>query len=830
MKGYFKDMGTTEESASFVSAYEKICSIKQKYGVYHKTLFHLHTPASYDYKLLDEWETEEPYLQANEEKLINICLERHIVPYRAILDEVTLDGNLSVYASKKEWLSYVLLANEILLNDYEVVVVTDHNTFEGVKKLEIAVNEVHKIRSMHPYPEIIYGIEIQCADRLHVVGIFDKSKKVEVQNWLEENLIDLKEGTFRTSLDVIDFFKNKTMGISYIAHINSSALFSREKYLSGAYKKKLKESGCFEYIGVHKSNQIGRVVQHLNNNKISTKGFVLDNDTHTIDGLGENYFWIKSGKRNFKTLKEAFDDFEVSVSLVNEIKHRSYIKGVLIENGGFLKGKDSKGFSMTFSDSLNCLIGGRGTGKSTILQILDYALGMRVADEDALEFICAHGNIWILFAKGDVEYIIRMLLPKKQTEDDHVLRYFGQNEADRYNYRYHFFKEDIAAYAMRNHLSIYEIIKGEKEEISAKPVVKSVTLEELYDVRYSVNELVQTAGSNQIDDFIRQLMFKNKTLSTPEKTIKCRRKSGLNKAIKDMQILLDKRREEVESVIVPFNEKMDKTLRIVYRQDEPIDDPDFEEWLHGDRKSRKSDRFKNQNITEENAVEYLYYVCGKVGIISLLKMALNEEERYRYDISDFLIDKTKSTKIEQQSIIDSIFDSLITDENYQWIIEYLRNMVGQAEKLSLEFNINSRSTAIKGAKYKDVRTLSLGQKVVAMLDFIFGYGDFINDNRPILIDQPEDNLDSQYIYMNLVKQLREIKDKRQVIIATHNATIVTNAMADQVCVMQSDGTNGWVEQAGYPSEDSIKRAIVNYLEGGIESFKHKTKVYAPIMN
>ena len=117
-----------------------------------------------------------------------------------------------------------------------------------------------------------------------------------------------------------------------------------------------------------------------------------------------------------------------------------------------------------------------------------------------------------------------------------------------------------------------------------------------------------------------------------------------------------------------------------------------------------------------------------------------------------------------------------------------------------------------------------------MLDFIFGYGDFINDNRPILIDQPEDNLDSQYIYMNLVKQLREIKDKRQVIIATHNATIVTNAMADQVCVMQSDGTNGWIEQAGYPSEDNIKRAIVNYLEGGIESFKHKTKVYAPIMN
>ena len=96
-------------------------------------------------------------------------------------------------------------------------------------------------------------------------------------------------------------------------------------------------------------------------------------------------------------------------------------------------------------------------------------------------------------------------------------------------------------------------------------------------------------------------------------------------------------------------------------------------------------------------------------------------------------------------------------------------------------------------------------------------------------NQPEDNLDSQYIYKNLVRQLRDIKNKRQIIIATHSATIVTNAMADQVCVMCSDGENGWIERAGYPSEDTIKRDIVNYMEGGIDSFEHKIKVYQPIL-
>lgn len=77
---------------------------------------------------------------------------------------------------------------------------------------------------------------------------------------------------------------------------------------------------------------------------------------------------------------------------------------------------------------------------------------------------------------------------------------------------------------------------------------------------------------------------------------------------------------------------------------------------------------------------------------------------------------------------------------------------------------------------------------------------------------------------------RDIKDKRQVIIATHNATIVTNAMADQVCVMLSDGKNGWIDKAGYPSEDSIKKEIINYLEGGKDSFRHKMKVYEPVLS
>lgn len=70
-----------------------------------------------------------------------------------------------------------------------------------------------------------------------------------------------------------------------------------------------------------------------------------------------------------------------------------------------------------------------------------------------------------------------------------------------------------------------------------------------------------------------------------------------------------------------------------------------------------------------------------------------------------------------------------------------------------------------------------------------------------------------------------MKAQRQIILATHNATIVTNSMTDQVVIMESDGVNGWIESQGYVSEKYIKNHIINQLEGGKDSFKHKMYIY-----
>ena len=155
--------------------YEKMTGVKTKYGTYHKTLFHLHTPASHDYKLLDNWKHED-YLNATEDYLIDLCSERKVAPTKDFLSETKLDEDRVIYASRKEWLAYLLIANELIKNDYEIVVVTDHNNINGVEKLRVAISNLKSAFISHKYPTVLFGVEISCADKLHVVGIFDDEK------------------------------------------------------------------------------------------------------------------------------------------------------------------------------------------------------------------------------------------------------------------------------------------------------------------------------------------------------------------------------------------------------------------------------------------------------------------------------------------------------------------------------------------------------------------------------------------------------------------------------------------------------------------------------
>ena len=809
--------------------YSIIINTKKKYGVYYKTLFHLHTPASHDYKLKKEWKSEY-YDKCSVEELIALCKETAAFPPEYRLDGVELPSDLvTVYNDLKEWLGYMLLAKALINADVEIVLVTDHNCIDGIPKLKKAIEFVYSYNKTSAYPEVISGVEISCADKLHIVGMFPDDKEIQVNNWLSDNLISTVEGTYKTSLDVFEFFKS-IGGFAYIAHINSSELFDGKKYLSGAYKKKLIKDGCFNYVGVHSLNHIEGVKKLLKNYGIQDCMFFIDNDAHSIDDVAENTFWIKTGKRTYRAIFDAIDDYSVSVAFNIRSSAHISIDGIYIEpsDKGFLSGKNNQPFTMRLSNSLNCFIGGRGTGKSTVLQIVDYVLSQRVDDEIMLDFLCSHGNVWILCSKNERKYLIKMNMPHKES-DTHILYYFGQNQANQYGFRYRFDPEQVREYALRHFIDVYEVTNN--NELSINPVsAKSTVLEGIYNTRYSVNKLVQTASSDEIHRFIYDLMLKDRDLSSAKSLIHARSKSGLVNIIHRLPNLLLQRKNEVEAILEPFNQEQKGLLQITYKQTSEVIEPDVSKWLLGYSYARKHN-FKGLCISEENAVEYLLYVCRIVGVYKLIALAIDKDQkqnRYQYDISDFLNDSYLE-KSDTEEIIDTIFDLLITEENANEVIQYIKSTIKQQERFCLQFNINSNTGNKSNCVYRDVRELSIGQKVVAMLDFVLGYSKYIHDERPLIIDQPEDNLDNQYIFNNLVRKLREEKDNRHVILATHNATIVTNAMTDQVCVMQSNGEHGWIECTGYPSENKIKKQIINYLEGGIDSFKHKQRIYRSVI-
>ena len=123
-----------------------------------------------------------------------------------------------------------------------------------------------------------------------------------------------------------------------------------------------------------------------------------------------------------------------------------------------------------------------------------------------------------------------------------------------------------------------------------------------------------------------------------------------------------------------------------------------------------------------------------------------------------------------------------------------------------------------GDSFKPVEQGSPGQKTAALLAFILSYG-----NEPLVLDQPEDDLDNHLIYDLIVTQLREIKQKRQVLVVTHNANIVVNGDAENVIALDVRSGQSRIVTQGGLQEPSIRDEICRVMEGGKEAFDQRYK-------
>lgn len=123
-------------------------------------------------------------------------------------------------------------------------------------------------------------------------------------------------------------------------------------------------------------------------------------------------------------------------------------------------------------------------------------------------------------------------------------------------------------------------------------------------------------------------------------------------------------------------------------------------------------------------------------------------------------------------------------------------------------------------EYKPIHNASAGQRTSAILTFILS-----DDINPLILDQPEDDLDNHLIYDLVVERLKTCKEKRQIIVVTHNANIPVNGDAELIISMNSTSKAVDILEAGTLENEKIKHEICSVMEGGESAFRMRASRY-----
>lgn len=173
----------------------------------------------------------------------------------------------------------------------------------------------------------------------------------------------------------------------------------------------------------------------------------------------------------------------------------------------------------------------------------------------------------------------------------------------------------------------------------------------------------------------------------------------------------------------------------------------------------------------------------------------------------------------------------ISIEDFFWKSEYF-NQGGRFELLNYLFSPESikRFLYVNAEfeyKGKTVDKLSVGQRGTFYVCLKLATDPF---GSPFVFDQPEDDLDNDFIMGQLVPLFREIKKYRQVIIVTHNANLVVNTDAEQIIVASNEGEvisyeSGALEDGNVTKNEGTRASICNILEGGSYAFEKRERKY-----
>ncbi|WP_438356664.1 TrlF family AAA-like ATPase [Staphylococcus epidermidis] len=651
---------------------------------------------------------------------------------------------------------------------------------------------------------------------------------------------------------------------------------------------------------------------------------------------------IKMSKLNFESFKLAFRDPDARVKLNSDINNK-------FPHSSIDKIKISMGYldnlSLDLSSNLNTIIGGRGTGKSTLIELIRYALDIAPTSQNtntSFENICK-SNLGIggkveLIVTSHAQYGKQFKIIKRYNEDpiikdidNNVSNYtvkdilpnievYSQNEIidlttnenaklnilnrfldkdDRSNDK----KEEIKTNLHSNSKSLIkakEDLENLQEKINQLPKLKEklkhfnelgigkklevqgkISREEQYiqntkqiieDNDISITNIILPFNENYNQQIKHVEIFDSIKNIT----------DNHNKKLKEIKSMFtdlkDTTQNEIEKIYNVWKEKKKNIEKEINRAIKSLDD------IEGKTKEDIAHEYTEtqKQITSIEPLEtQLSRVKTSIETLENERIQLKEDLKEIFDeqlknlnrcvkkINNRYLKKQVNIKIQPYANVNNLIEFLkeengLGDSTLKWIknhqsfnfpkfiklikdrdseaiyeeykdsglkkhtADILSNMLYERilklESIELENIIDIRLNvgSDKDTKFRSLNHLSKGQQCTAILNLLT-----LSNNDPLLVDQPEDNLDNSFITNNLVENIRKLKINRQFIFATHNANIPVFGDAELIVTMENENGQGSVNNENLGSIDNtlVRNSVIQILEGGDVAFKMRKNKY-----
>jgi energy-coupling factor transporter ATP-binding protein EcfA2 len=827
----------------------------------------------------------------------------------------------------------------------ELLGVTEHNDVSWIDELRYAANGI----GIYLLP----GFEVESSEGIHVLCLFDPDTKVvDLEDTLARLGLTKEKRSKERRLeiradhdlkDLVELIQVSCKGICVAAHMDSDK--GLLTFGSGGAR-----ADRWKLEGLH-AGQISRPPEklHAGTRRIvenvdpayqreRPRACLLASDARSIEEIGAKATWIKLDRIGVDGLRQAFLDPESRLSLEDPTKRRQGPRILAIAwEGGFLDGS-----AFPLNPELNALIGGKGTGKSTVIESIRYVFGLEARTEDVRtatrllreNALKSGSKVSVLLDTGPPaprRYIVERTAPHdpivRDVSGEPCLNLdpqglilpdvYGQKEVFEVAQNTQARLELLDTFAAEE---LRDVVERERELLRRAEANGSLILEtrkRTDDAEAKLSELpnleawrarFREAGFEErlrerrlmdreqrlMDGFDKSLLEAERGLaridaerptsslvdqlgdeSFPDEDLLKRGSellrsieaqwsqalSALRKQLEGARRELAKIREEWEGRRAARAADFDSALRELQ---ERMPDVDPERYLDVERRIEQLTplgaaveqlRERLDQALEERAklLIELDDVRGSKHRIRLraaerltnaTSASVNVELSHRADRDEFL---ERVTSLKTGARTDSLRRTIESDDfSPSAFTRYIREhaLQGQyslpdgqaallersiAEEALLQLDtVELRDRVSIGLdvgragvrEYRPLEKLSPGQKSTAILLMIMQASDV-----PLLIDQPEDDLDNRFIYDDVVTRLRAEKPRRQFVVATHNANIPVLGDAEQIIVLDATDRGGRLTARGAIDNPDVRGAAELILEGGEEAFTRRQEKY-----